>query len=241
VAAKTYGKEIAKVYDDYDHVHEVVTLPENAPHRNVDIIVLGAAKQHPGKVHPAIVCPPTIYGPGRGAGNQKSIQAVRLAKAVLQHGKGLQVGEGTNVWTQIHVQDLSNVYLRLVEEAIKGGGSATWGEEAYYFAEDGEFYWGDVAKRIAKEAFKKGYIPTSEMDIFTPAEADELCRYGSFLWAFNSRCRAVRARKLLGWKPELTKKIPLLETLGDTVEEEARELGIVLGHAAKAAGEESAA
>ena len=67
----------------------------------------------------------------------------------------------------VHVQDLSNVYLRLVEEAVKGGGNATWEPEGYYFAENGDFVWGDVAKAIAKNAHKKKLIPSAEIEHVT--------------------------------------------------------------------------
>lgn len=45
----------------------------------------------------------------------------------LKHG--FQVGEGQNKWTMVHVHDLSQLYLHLVEEAAQGGGKATWGAE----------------------------------------------------------------------------------------------------------------
>jgi nucleoside-diphosphate-sugar epimerase len=73
------------------------------------------------------VCPPTIYGPGHGPDNQRSIQAYELAKVTPKRGKGFQVEGGQNLWIMVHVQDLSNVCLRLVEEAVKDGGNATWG------------------------------------------------------------------------------------------------------------------
>ena len=85
-----------------------------------------------------------------------------------------------------------------VEEAVKGGGSATWGSEGYYFAENGDFVWGDVTKAIAKDAHKRKLIPTAEIDDVTPDEADKLVSRGSYLWGMNSRARAIRVRKLFG-------------------------------------------
>lgn len=42
--------------------------------------------------------------------------------------------------TDVHVNDLSDAFILLVEEALKpNGGRAQWGEEGYYFAEAGEF------------------------------------------------------------------------------------------------------
>ena len=67
VMASRYGRENPKVYDDWENVAEVTSLPDEAWHRNVDKIVLGASRKTP-SIKTAIVCPPTIYGPGRGPG-----------------------------------------------------------------------------------------------------------------------------------------------------------------------------
>ncbi|OCL13479.1 NAD dependent epimerase/dehydratase family protein [Glonium stellatum] len=229
----SYGIRAEKVYDDWDGVGEVTSLPDTAVHRNVDKVVLAAGTEQSARIRTAIVCPPTIYGPGRGPDNQRSMQAYEMAKATLKRGKGFQVEGGQNLWTMVHVQDLSQVYLRLVEEAVKGGGNATWGPQGYYFAENGDFVWGDVAKAIAKNAHKKKLIPTAEIDNVTTEEADKLVSYGSYLWGMNSRSRAVRARKILGWNP--TQK-SLFDLLPDIVDGEARSLGLTTGHAAQAAG-----
>lgn len=176
----TYGVRAEKVFDDWDGVKEVTSLPDAAPHRNVDKIVLAAGTEQGTSVKTAIVCPPTIYGPGCGPDNQRSIQAYELAKTTLKRGKEFQVGGGQNLWTMVHVQDLSNVYLRLVEEAVKGGGNAAWGPEGYYFAENGDFVWGDVAKAIAKDAHKKKLVPTAEIENVTPEKADKLVSRSSY-------------------------------------------------------------
>jgi len=91
-----------------------------------------------GPIKTAIVCPPTIFGTGRGQGNTRSIQIPGLAKAFLQKGHGFQVGAGEAYWCNVHVHDLSKLYLLLVEAAAAGGGSASWGDQGYYFAETGE-------------------------------------------------------------------------------------------------------
>jgi hypothetical protein len=70
VARGSYGTPSTKVYNDWDGVSEVTSLPDEAWHRKVDKIVLAAGDN----VKTAIVCPPTIYGPGRGPGNTYSDQ-----------------------------------------------------------------------------------------------------------------------------------------------------------------------
>ena len=91
---KSFGEASTKVYDDWDGIGEVTSMPDSAPHRQADKIVLAAALDHPSRIKTAIVCPPCIYGKGRGPGNQRSIQMPDLTKCILQEKKGFQVGEG---------------------------------------------------------------------------------------------------------------------------------------------------
>jgi len=232
VSAGRYGVENPKIYDDFDHVSEVTSLPDSAWHRKVDKIIL-AASTTAQNVKTAIVCPPTIYGPGRGVGNTFSDQWYYMAQAFIQKGHAFQIGEGKNVWTMVHVHDLSNLYLSLVEAAASGSGAATWNDEGYYFAENGEFVWGDMAKKIAEETKKQGYIESAELANWTVEQGDEATPNGGKKWGYNSRCRAVRARKLFGWTPKGESIEKLLPKL---VDDEAKKLGVAKTHAEKASG-----
>jgi len=229
----TYGFQREHSYNDLEGIKEVISLPDTAVHRNVDKIVLGASKGA-GEIRTSIVCPPCIYGPGRGPDNQKSVQVYKYAAATLKRGKGFVINEGTNVWTESHVQDLSNIFLALVTAAMEpNGGKATWNAEGYYFSESGSFAWGDIGKAIAKIAHEKQLIGSAEVDTITEKQADDLLPWGSYLWGTNSRCKAQRASEVLGWKPQ---QKSLVELLSDIVDGEAKQQGLVKGHAAKAAG-----
>jgi len=72
VQLRTFGELEGKVYDDWDGIDELTSLPDSAAHRNVDKIFLEAGSDDSGPVRTAIVCPTTIYGVGRGAGNTRS-------------------------------------------------------------------------------------------------------------------------------------------------------------------------
>lgn len=230
----TYGISREKVYDDWDNLTEVtVSLPDTAFHRNVDKIILGANEASAGNIQSAIVCPPTIYGPGRGPDNNRSIQVYDMVKATLERMKGFIVGEGLNRWNEVHVQDLSELFLALVTAALSpDGGKASWNKEGYYFAENGEFAWGDVGRKIGEFAFKNKLINHEGVDHLTKEEADTLRPFGSVLWGTNSRCTAIRAKKLLGWTP---KQKSLFDLLPEIVNDEAKSLGRILQHAQEAA------
>ena len=240
--AGVYGEASQTIYDDLDGVAKVTTLPDDAPHRNVDKIVLQAGTQDgDDRVKTAIVCPPTIYGRGRGPGNQRSHQVPELARAILERGYGVQVGAGKTLWGNVHVHDLSDLYLKLVENAAAGGSTAEWegkpalwGSEGYYFCENGEHEWGEVSRLLAKEAFERKWVGSEEVRSLSKEEADACTTWGSALWGANSRARAKRARVALKWEP---KGASLEDEIGATLEVEARALGVTKGHAVEAAGD----
>ncbi|KAI8158480.1 hypothetical protein K4K49_002651 [Colletotrichum sp. SAR 10_70] len=219
--AKTCGTHRTKVYDDWDGVSELLNLSDDAFHRNVDKIVTDTIAWPSKNFKTAIVCPCCIYGPGRGPGNTKSVQVYTLATTVLKRGKGIRIGDGENIWHQVHVQDLSSLYLALAEAAASGGSKATWDDEGYYLAENGSFSWGDVEKAVAQAAFEKGLIKTSELDVLDWDGTVKEDPKGPYRWGSNSRGLATRARKCLGWNPVQPK---LMDLVGDIVELQAKDL-----------------
>ncbi|GME33731.1 NAD-dependent epimerase/dehydratase [Neofusicoccum parvum] len=233
---RVFGEPSTKVYDDLSSIAEITSFPDEAWHRPIDKVVLAAGSAAP-TLHPAIVCPPCIYGLGRGPGNARSSQVPELTRHTLARGRGFTVGGGQARWSEVHVQDLAAVFVRLVEEAAApSGGKATWGPQAYYFAEAGEFAWGDVAAAIAKEAARKGLIVNGEIDHLGPEEVEALVGnpFLGPIWGQNSRSRASRARELLGWKPVMPS---LSEDVARNVELEAEKLGLTKRHAEVAAGD----
>lgn len=229
-ANNCYGIELPKIYDDWDGIQEVTSIPDFAFHRKVDKIVLRMSSADPQAVKTAIVCPPCIYGQGRGPDNQRSVQVYEAAKIILERKQAFLPMSGENVWHAVHIHDLSNLFVLLGESAAAGGGKATWNEDGYYFAENGSFVWKDVFQGIAEISKKKGLIDTEETPSLSAEELTELYPYSTFFWASNSRGKAIRARKLFGWEPHgrlLSDELPTI------VEGEARALGLIKGHAAK--------
>ena len=241
IRSGTYGEASQSVYDDLDGISKVTSLPDDASHRNVDKIVLKAGTEHGDRVKTAIVCPPCIYGQGRGPGNKRSIQVPKLARLTLEQGYGVKVGAGKTFWGNVHVHDLSDLYLKLVENAAVGGSKAEWpgkptlwGAEGYYFCEGGEHVWGEVSQLVATEAHKQGLIKTEEVRSWSKEDMEKYVRRGSALWGANSRAHALRARAALKWEP---KGASLEEEIKATLDVEAKSLGLKPGHAKIAAGE----
>lgn len=184
----------------------------------------------------AVVCPPTIYGDGRGPGNKSSRQVPVLVKTALKTGQTPQIGRGLAEWNHVHVNDLATLFVLLTEAAIKNDPSLDaklWGKEGYYLAENGNHVWGEVSKWVAADAYKKGYIKTEELKPMGTEEAEKTAGFEALSWGLNSRGQAKRAREYLGWKPvgrSLKDEIPYM------IDAEAKAQGLEKGYAEKAAG-----
>jgi nucleoside-diphosphate-sugar epimerase len=130
------------VYDDITDVQDITSFPLSHWHRDVDKIVLDASKgdtENASRIKTAIICPPFIYGTGTGPIRNRSVQLPELALASLSYGKSFTVNDGQNVWHHVHVSDLADAYVLLIEDALSDGpDSMTWGPEAYYFVEGGQ-------------------------------------------------------------------------------------------------------
>ncbi|OQU97261.1 Semialdehyde dehydrogenase, NAD binding domain-containing protein isoform 2 [Cladophialophora immunda] len=224
-----FGNKLDKVYDDWDNVGELISQPDHAAHRNVDKIVLAASSD---KVKTAIVCPPTIWGRGRGPDNTRSAQLYMATASFLKHQKAFKVGKGENIWHEVHVCDLSNLYLLIGEAAVNGGSPATWNDLGYYLAENGPFVWGDVLQEIANVAHKKGLLPDATVESLSPMEAERLFPHARLMIGTNSRGMSIRGKKLLGWRPTMH---GIMDEIPECVEGEAQLLGLIKRHAAKVA------
>ncbi|KAF4969183.1 hypothetical protein FSARC_3559 [Fusarium sarcochroum] len=214
-----------QAYDDLEGVDKVTSLPDTAFHRDVDKLVLSEAAQTPDSVKVAIVCPPTIYGTGRGPANKRSRQIPGLTATTLEKGFGPIIGAGKTEWDNVHVHDLSTLIVLLSQRAASSekhdDEQEIWGPKGYFFAENGTHRWSDMSSLIAKEANKQGVIDSDKTKTLDPEEAKEKLGFEALSWGLNSRGEARRARKYLGWKPEGKS---LEDWLPESVQTEARRL-----------------
>ena len=168
----------------FDEDTPLLVNPGKQARRELDLTVLGAAKSG---IRSAVICPSLIYGVGRGL-NPSSVQIPFLAANARDKGVVQIVGRGLNVWSNVHIDDVVDLYLLALTKAPAG---------AFYFAENGEASFGDVAAAIAKR------LGLASVDALPPQVAAE--RWGEskayFTLGSNSRVRARRARRELGWAP----------------------------------------
>jgi len=184
--------------------------PKNALHREIDIEVLQAGES--GKIDAIIVCPPMIYGEGTGPFNQHSVQIPLMITSSIKAKTSFYVGKGLNIWNNVHVLDLADFYILVLEAALNG--KAPVNRDGYYFCENGEAIIGEINQALAKCLHKRGLVAEPVSKSVSEEEGKKL--YGPFGGAVtsNSRGKAEKARKL-GWKPT---RPSLFETLDAEVE-----------------------
>jgi nucleoside-diphosphate-sugar epimerase len=182
VADLAAGEPTAMVYDEDTPVRP---LPGRAERVALNDAVLAAARDG---VRAVVICPSLIYGAGTGV-NARSIQVPWLIALAKKHGVPRHLGRGENLWSNVHIDDLVDLYLRALDRAPAG---------AFYYAANGE-----NSMREACQAIGRMLGLGARTEPMAPEEAAAAWGEGAanYTMGSNSRVRAVRARRELGWVP----------------------------------------
>ncbi|KAG8859277.1 hypothetical protein FRB96_004492 [Tulasnella sp. 330] len=200
-----------KIYDDLK-VEDIRSIDEKQPHRSVDLQIFAAGEQ--GSIDTYIIAPSTIYGIGRGPVRNMSIQVNEVIRTGVKNKQVLLVGPGTNVWNNVHISDLVELYTLVFDRALtdnKGSLSnlqPVSSYERFYWGSAATHVWGEVAKSLAVLLHKRGLVETEEVKPVTIEEQPQL-----LATAANSRTVSNRALQELGWKPSA-------RSLNDSLEED---------------------
>ena len=157
--------------------------PDKAARVAIDDLVLAAAGKG---VRSAVLCNTLIYG--HGALPRDSVQLPRLLKQARKSGIVRHVGRGLNIWSNVHIDDVVDLYLLALEKTEAG---------VFYFVESGEASFRDMTAAIAR-ALNLGEPQDWPLDQAKEEWGYEMASYGL---GSNSRVRGQRARTQLGWQP----------------------------------------
>jgi nucleoside-diphosphate-sugar epimerase len=209
-----------KVYSDLDP-DQINDLPDERIHRNVDLLVINAAQANH-QLKSVIVLPPVIHGIGTGLFSRDTMVPSLLIRTVLKQGKVQMIGPGESAWNSVHIADLVDAYIILLDQLLAAYGPdakpdarhspyLTIGREGYYFAEDGLYSGRQVFEKIGEVLHKKGVLKSPEVTSFTDDEVKN-DPFGPFSWfvASYSNSKAERLRKM-GWKPHRPNLLDSLE------------------------------
>ncbi|UCV23607.1 NAD-dependent epimerase/dehydratase family protein [Ferribacterium limneticum] len=158
-----------------------------APRLEIENMVRSAAQQN---IRAICVRPPFIWG------NGGSKLIADLYHSAHKTGAVCYVGRGLNVYTNVHVDDLAELYRLVLEKGVPG---------ALYHAVSGETCFRTIAECIARHLG----VPTRSVTVGEAAEIWDKFM-GPIVFSACSRTRSPRARAELGWKPS-TEHLDILE------------------------------
>jgi len=175
------GAATDKIYED---VSPIDPKPLRAARAALNKDIIAAARQG---VRSVVVAPPMIYGRGLGV-HAHSIQVPAMIAHARKVGQAQFIGAGANRWSNVHIEDLADLYRMALEQAPAG---------LYCYAENGENSMREIADAISRTF---GFRPAASITI---AEASAAFGENPANYSFgsNSRVRALKARDLLGWQP----------------------------------------
>jgi nucleoside-diphosphate-sugar epimerase len=215
------GRLNPKVWSDLDaaSLSEIRGLPDGALHRNTEKILHSTVREQGDKINVAVMCPPDIYGRGKGMVKTKSALIPMFVDESKKLGSVFHYGEGTNTRSWVHIDDLMRLYSHVVEVAARNEQeevSQYFGENGYHFASTQMHSHIEVARAVGKLLAERGVLKSPEpvqIDLRTldgMANIPHFPKLARYLYASNSMTMASRAKKLWGYMGEGP---GLLETL----------------------------
>lgn len=179
----------------YDEGTPVEPVPGKAARVAIDRLIVEAAGRG---VRSTVLCNSLIYGTGPGL-NADSVQIPTLVAEARKSGVVRHVGRGLNIWSNVHVDDMAELYTLALARAPAG---------AFYYVENGEASFAEAAAAIARRLGLGAPQPWPVDD------AIAALGFGHAVYSLgsNSRVRGKRARAELGWAPKHASLIQWIET-----------------------------
>lgn len=169
----------------YSEDTPLVVDPRKQARRNIDLLVIDACKFN---IRSSVIIPSLIYGIGTGI-NKSSIQIPFMTNNAVEQGKVQIVGKGLNTWSNVHIDDLVDLYCLVLDNAPAG---------SFYFSENGEASFLSIAEAISER------LNINKIEHLSPKIAVEKWGMAKALFTLgsNSRVRSVHAHRDLNWKPK---------------------------------------
>ncbi|GEM08017.1 nmrA-like domain containing protein [Rhodotorula toruloides] len=220
------------IFNDKDQAKFDKEIPDDAPHRNVDLTIKDAVDNKKVNAKIAIMLPPLIYGIGTGRVflffpssvtfaspalpcltllqldtrrpfNQISMQIPWWLQESVKNNKVVRYGPKKR-WNNINIRNLVPAYLTLLSHLEQSDTIKT----LYHIAETAEHEWGDVGTAMHKVLTDKGLISGGIED--KEEASQELAGVGS-----QSRAKSELLHQF-GWKVGNEKSI--IESMSDEID-----------------------
>ena len=140
-----------------------------------------------------------------------SIQINALICVALNRKEFVQVGDGTNQWDNVHLDEITDLYDLVFDFALSGN-NTNKSYANFFWGSARTHAWGDINDRLARIMYKKGLVTSDKVRSVTLEEEP-----GVAVAAHNSRTVSNRSFAL-GWKPEGARLVTDEDILEDEVD-----------------------
>lgn len=232
------GASEARLWDDVADVGELSSLNEKYTHAITDKIVRAAAAD----VNVSIVSPGFVGGLSPSIEHPTPITTPAILTTARAFNCGFQIAEGLNQAAWIHVEDLADIFLILIADALDKQASKTtvpwslWGPEAYYFGVAENIPFADFMQALAPVLKAKGVIADDKIESVSvkdaarislagpggeydpdapPPPVDSWAMHIAVMYGVNMRLKPSRI-EALGWKAKMG---PMVDTFSGVVAE----------------------
>ncbi|CAO3644373.1 unnamed protein product [Cunninghamella blakesleeana] len=201
--SKPFGNDSNEtVYSDLDN-DALNNIPVTNPHRDVDDYLIN----HSEHFDLAIIAPTTIFGEPRAttSTNPHSQQIPYCIHVAIESGASIQIGDALNTWSFVHIDELADLYMILINKLINHELSNEYlGRNGYFFGESGAYLWRDAFEAIGKNLYQLGCIESPTPKIIR-TDAEFVAAYKSLPYlpviGGSSHVKGDKSRKL-GWNPK---------------------------------------
>ncbi|WVW87130.1 hypothetical protein I302_109187 [Kwoniella bestiolae CBS 10118] len=190
------GEAGTDVWKDSDH-DRWEALPDTAFFHSGDKIVARAAER--GVISAYIIMSPTVYGQGTGPGNKLSLQVPAYVRYAKRTGQAAYIGKGENIWGNVHVQDLTDLYMMVARHALSNPsstkatpGSHGWSNLIYGGLDT--HTWGPIINLVSDQLHTRGDIANPGARSIEDGQGD------MYMFGTNSFMEVSEKAKALGWK-----------------------------------------
>lgn len=113
-------------WNDISEIKEIYDLPPSAQHHVLDQNIMDASND---LLKTCIICPPDIFGQNTGVGNRATFLVPDYVNWLLKHKEAFYLGDGENMRAVTHIDEVVELFMILLNNALQGGGKAQWGRE----------------------------------------------------------------------------------------------------------------
>ncbi|KAI0312892.1 hypothetical protein OF83DRAFT_1066457 [Amylostereum chailletii] len=202
-----------KIWNDTNE-DDIRSITPAMPHGQVDVPILAAAGE--GYINAYFICPGAILGPSTGPVKSATIFLKHFLSAFTAFKGAVYVGDGTSEFAFVHLDDLLDLYLRVIDTAVSGKDADASPYARYFFAASHGVAWKDSTAAVAAALHKRGRLDDATLTSVSITEDSHPYRF--LLYAASSERVVAERGKTLGWNPRIFDlQSAVDETIGDAL------------------------